>query len=369
MIRPKSKNNQDLPQRLIRRTRRLVSGKLWTGYYYNGRDESGRRVEIPLGSDRIEALRKWAELEAAPLPADASTMRAVFDRYERDVIPTKATKTQAANRLELGRLRSVFDSAPIDAITPQHVAQYRDARMSQTRTLKDGTVIPAHRATVAANRELALLSHVINMAREWGYTARENPVRGVRKNREAPRSYYASPEVWAAVQACSGEDLRAAMDLAYLSGQRPGDVLRMTVRDIVDDTLAVSQGKTGKRIRIRLADEDGRRTELGCVIDRILGRKVTSLYLVATEAGRRMTAGMLRLRFVAARDAAASAAEQAGDACLASSIRQFQFRDARPKAASEIADLAQAAELLGHSDKQLTRTVYTRIGKLVKPTR
>lgn len=106
MIRPKSKNNQDLPQRLIRRTRRLVSGKLWTGYYYNGRDESGRRVEIPLGSDRIEALRKWAELEAAPVPADASTMRAVFDRYERETIPTKATRTQASNRLELARLRS-----------------------------------------------------------------------------------------------------------------------------------------------------------------------------------------------------------------------------------------------------------------------
>lgn len=183
----------------------------------NGRDESGRRVEIPLGSDRIEALRKWAEFEAAPVPADASSMRAVFDRYERDIIPTKATRTQASNRLELARLRSVFDSAPIDAITPQHVAQYRDARTAAPRTLKDGTVIPAHRATVAANRELALLSHIINMAREWGYTARENPVRGVRKNREAPRSYYASPEVWAAVQACSGEDLRAA---AYRQTQR-----------------------------------------------------------------------------------------------------------------------------------------------------
>jgi len=155
----------------------------------------------------------------------------------------------------------------------------------------------------------------------------------------------------------------------YENGERPGDVLKMTVRDIVDDALTVSQGKTGKRIRIRLTGEDGERTELGRVIDRILCRKVTSLYLVATPDGRRMTAGMLRLRFVAARDAAASAAEHAGDARLASSIRQFQFRDARPKAASEIADLAQAAELLGHSDKQLTRTVYTRIGKLVKPTR
>ncbi len=90
MIRPKSRNNQDLPQRLIRRTRRLRSGKIWIGYYYNGRDESGRRVEIPLGSDRVDALRKWAEFEAAPVPTDASTMRTVFDRYEREIIPEKA---------------------------------------------------------------------------------------------------------------------------------------------------------------------------------------------------------------------------------------------------------------------------------------
>lgn len=196
MIRPKSRNNQDLPQRLIRRTRRLRSGKIWIGYYYNGRDE-GRRVEIPLGSDRVEALRKWAEFEAAPVPADASTMHTVFDRYEREVIPEKAPKTQAGNLLELSRLRAVFDSAPIDAITPQHIAQYRDSRMTKARKLKDGTVIPARRATVAANRELALLSTIFNKAREWGYTAKTNPCAGVAKNKETPRRYYAlKRKIW-----------------------------------------------------------------------------------------------------------------------------------------------------------------------------
>ena len=43
----------------------------------------------------------------------------------------------------------------------------------------------------------------------------------------------------------------------------------MQVRDLVDDSLMVRQGKTRKRIRIMLSDETGARTELGLFIDRI----------------------------------------------------------------------------------------------------
>ena len=46
---------------------------------------------------------------------------------------------------------------------------------------------------------------------------------------------------------------------------------------------------------------------------------------------------------------------------LAARIRQFQFRDIRPKAASDIADLASAAALLGHTEQELTRKVYVRV--------
>jgi integrase len=143
----------------------------------------------------------------------------------------------------------------------------------------------------------------------------------------------------------------------------------MTVRDLVDDALMVRQGKTRKLIRIVLTDEDGRRTELGLLIDRLKRRQVASLYLAATSDGRRMTAGMLRLRFVEARRAAAQRAEEAGNAALAERVRQFQFRDARPKAASEIEDPDEAAKLLGHSDKELTKEVYRRVGEKAKPTK
>lgn len=353
-MRPKS-SARDLPPRMLRRTKRLASGKVWEGFYYNGRDDDGKRVEIPLGTDLNEAKRKWAELECKPAPIETGLMRVIFDRYTRDIIPTKAPKTQRDNEGCMKMLRKVFDNAPINSITPQHIALYRDERGAK--------------APVRANREIALLSHVWNLAREWGYTAKENPVKGVRKNKEKPRDFYADDAVWSAVYKAACVELQDAMDLNYLTGQRPADVLKMRLADIKDGAIEVQQNKTKKKLRI-LLDDGGIRTELGKVIDRIKARdrKVASLFLIATPAGKALNQWTLRTRFDEARIEAAKAATKTGDETLAARIREFQFRDIRPKAASEM-ELGHASKLLGHTEHEITEKVYRRVGETVKPTR
>jgi integrase len=369
MMRPKS-TARDLPPRMLRRTKRLASGKVWEGFYYNGRDANGKRTEIPLGTDLNEAKRKWAELECKPAPIETGLMKVIFDRYERDIIPAKAPRTQSENRHCMAHLRKVFDAAPIDAVTPQHIAQYRDNRKSK---VKGSEGMPA---TVRANREIALFSHVWNMAREWGYTAKENPCRGVRKNKETPRDFYADDTVWSAVYAKAADELKDAMDIAYLTGQRPADVLKMMETDLRDGALEVKQNKTKKRLRIILDNDQGVRSELGLVLDRIRARprKVRSLYLVATPSGVPLNKHTLRVRFDAARnDAIKELMEQAeqdkSKADLAARVRQFQFRDIRPKAASEMGDVLAASKLLGHTEQEITKKVYIRVGENVKPTR
>ena len=352
-MRPKT-TNRDLPPRMLRRKRTLKSGKVWESFYYAGRREDGTRVEIPLGHDLNDAKRRWAELECKTIPADTGLLRFIFDRYEKEIIPAKAPATQRDNLGSLKFLRKVFDSAPIDSITPQIIAQYRDQR---------GKVAP-----VRANREITLLSHVWNMAREWGFTAKENAVKGVRKNKETPRDYYADDAVWAAVYKAACQELQDAMDLNYLTGQRPADVLKMRLADLKDGALELRQNKTKKKLRILLDDPEGGRTQLGQLVDRIKGRdrKVASLFLVATPGGAPLNKWTLRTRFDEARAAAAKVAVEAGDEGMAAHIRAFQFRDIRPKAASET-DLAHASKLLGHTDKQITRTVYQRVGETVMP--
>lgn len=356
-MRPKS-SSRDLPPRLLRRKKRLKSGKVWISYYYNGRDENGRRIEIALGSDLDEAKRRWAELERKPLAGDVRLMKHVLDRYEREVVPLKATSTQRDNRLTLERLRDAFGSAPIDSITTHHLAKYRDHRTAKVR----------------ANRELAVFSHAFNYAREWGLTTQENPARGMRKNAETPRDFYVDDDVWSAVYECACVELRDAMNLNYLTGQRPGDVLRMTEAHIRDGALEVQQGKTKKRLRILLNNADGTRTGLGLLIDEIRARqrKVRSLFLVATPEGVALTRWTLRTRFDMARKDAVEASTALGTPealALAARIRLFQFRDIRPKAASDIPDIALASRLLGHTEQEITRKVYRRIGETVKPTK
>ena len=340
---------------MIRRIRKGTTGKIWVSYYYNGRDAAGKRKEIPLGTDLDQAKVEWARLERKVPPKPNHLMAYVFDRYEKEIIPGKAIRTQSDNHKELKQLRKAFESAPIESITPQVVAQYRDARTAKVR----------------ANREIALLSHAFTIAREWGLTDKANPCFGVRRNKEKPRDYYAGEIVWNAVYSEAAQELKDAMDLAYLTGQRPADVLKIAATDLNNGFLLIGQGKTEKRLRLRLKDA-GIQSGLSTFIDDLLERRalsgVKTSTLITNSSGLRMSQQMLRNRWDDARMKAAIKAAADGDPALAISIRQFQFKDIRPKAASEI-ELTHASRLLGHSSEEMTKKVYRRVGEIVKPTK
>lgn len=356
-MRPKT-TGRDLPPRMLRRTKTLKSGKVWIGYYYNGINEDGARREFPLGTDIDEAKKKWAEYECADSPKNSKLLSHIFDRYVKEILPSKAPRTQKDNLEILAKLRPVFGDVEIDDVTPQDIAMYRDRRTAKVR----------------ANREITLLSHVYNISREWGYTSKDNPARGVRKNPESPRDFYIDDQVWRAVYECAPEELQDALDLAYLTGQRPADVLSMTHRDVSEDSLFVKQRKTKKKLRILIKNEDGSSNQLAVLLERIRQRprKIKSLSLIATPAGEALNERTLRSRFVSARSRAIANANNIGTEEmleLAERIAQFQFRDIRPKAASDMGDLAAASKLLGHTEQQITKKVYIRVGEVVRPTK
>ena len=349
-MRPRKTETRNLPPRMYQWTRTRKSGKVWIAYYYL--DMTGKA--IPLGKDLDLARIKWADLEAKEKPLDLRTMKGIFDRYVRDIIPKKAPRTQKDNLAEIKQLRMMFDSAPIDSITPATIAGYRDARSAKVR----------------ANREIATLSHIFNIAREWGLTTKENPCQGVRKNKETPRDYYANDVIWDAVYRKAAQELKDAMDLAYLTGQRPADVLVMRADDIQGGYLTVQQNKTHKKLRIQMTDA-GELNSLGLLIKRMAERNAQHIcsYLIVSERGKRMTAKMLRDRWDKAREEAKKKAEELGDTLLAEKISSFQFRDIRPKAASEILDIGDASLLLGHTKGDITERVYRRVGAIAKPSK
>ncbi len=334
----KPTRNLNLPKGM--RARHRPAG---TYYYFEGVD----RKEIPLGNDYAEAVRKWSELAISKIPAHASiTFRHIGDRYMRDILPAKAKGTQAVNLREMAQLYKYFDDAPVNEIEPINIRQYLDWR-------KD--------APVRANREKALFSHVWNFARSTGMTNKANPCAGIKGFKESGRDAYIEDVIYKAVWNAGDQPLRDALDLAYLTGQRPADVLKATQSDISDGALTIVQNKTSKRLRISIEGE------LSALLDRIGQRKVRGLRLIHCD-GKAMTYSMLRRLFDQARDAAVLKNPE-----MELAIRAFQFRDLRAKAGTDTeqsSGMAAAKDQLGHSTETMTaQYVRHRKGKLVKPTK
>lgn len=334
----------------------MKSGKILVCYYYCGKTSEGKRVEIPLGTDLDDAKIEWARLDRKVMPKPMHLMARLFDEYEDKIMPSLKKGTRDDYTKGMRQLRKAFESAPVEAITTQVLAQYRDTRTAKVR----------------ANRELALLSTIFTHAREWGLTDRANPCLGLRRNKEIPRDFYAGDLVWDAVYEVAPQELKDAMDLAYLTGQRPGDVIKTSTLDLNNGFLNVVQGKTEKRLRIRLRDGESA-SGLSLFIDGLLERKnlagIKNSILITNQSGLRMSYPMLRNRWDEAREKAAMKATASGDDELATTIRKFQFRDIRPKAASEIEDIGHASRLLGHSKEEMTKKVYRRVGEIVSPTK
>lgn len=320
--------NLDLPPRM----------HLSDGAYYYVTTGKPRRW-LPLGKDRTAALVKWANIEGEKRPLETGTVNAAWKRYLKDVVPTKAERTQADNLKEAKNLLAVFGDMQLDDITPQLVREYLDLRGQD--------------AKVRATREKALLSHLINKAREWGFTSAPNPCAGV-KGWASKRDRYISDDEYKALYSHAAAPLRDALDLALLTGQRPADVLKMDRTMLKDGALWIRQGKTGKKLRITIEGE------LATVVERCklraAGYALSSIYLLNNESGQRYTTHMLRGDFEAARTKA--------------KLPDVQFRDLRAKAATDIENPDRAKGLLGHANLAMTEHyIKGRVGDKVRPLR
>jgi integrase len=288
-----------------------------------------------LGKDLNEARHKWAALEEVDPREEDRTFGIVARRYLREVLPTLKPHTQRDYSQYFKLLDAVFGNVQIAAIRPFDVAEYVRVRGETSK--------------VRANREKALFSTIFNHARSWGYTDVTNPCSGIKGFREKSRDRYITDEEYGSVRACAHTTVQDAMDLALYTGQRPADILKIAVTDIVDGRLHVAQNKTGKKLRISIEGE------LATVIERILSkpRNSRNQALLQDPDGKQLTYFALRSRFDRARAMAGI---------------DFQFRDIRAKAATDTDDLAHAQRLLGHKNRTTTE-IYTRErkGELVRP--
>ena len=150
-----------------------------------------------------------------------------------------------------------------------------------------------------------------------------------------------------------------ALRLAYLTGQRPADVLKMRTTDISDGYLHLKQNKTQEKVRVHITGD--LKTLLEEIQDYKNSFSIIIMHLLVNDDGKALTTGTLRGKI------------RPHKASSRSDKKIFQLRDLRAKAATDIDDASNIKEaqiLLSHTSPVMTeRYVRPRLGRKASPAK
>jgi integrase len=174
-------------------------------------DQAKRRARTVL-ADAVRGLDPAEERRSA---RDAPTVRDLAADYlERHAVPNKRAKGVKDDRAMLDNI-----------ILPRFGK--RKVSMISRRDIEALHVERADRP-YRANRLLALLSKMFNLAVEWGWRA-DNPVRGVKRFQEEKRDRWLSDaelaRLWQILEDHPNRRAASAIQLQLLTGARLGEVL------------------------------------------------------------------------------------------------------------------------------------------------
>ena len=143
-----------------------------------------------------------------------------------------------------------------------------------------------------ANRKLTFLRLAFTNALTWGM-AESNPTYGVGRLEEAKRGRLVTAQEFRSVQAKAAPHLQLVMELAYLTGQRIMDVVKIKLSDVTDEGISFQQQKTKKRLLVRMAPE------IRAVLDRAkaLHTNIRGLTLFHQRGGKPYSYGAIRDAF------------------------------------------------------------------------
>lgn len=335
-------SNPNLPKRMLARKRRRKDGRVVVYYFFSGY-QNGKRKEFPLGTDYLSAVQLWVKLAQERHHDQCVTFTQAAARYLQDVISKRGEETRKGASQAVRRLTQFFGSpdAPLDSIKPHHIRQYLNWR-------KD--VKPS------ANNEVGYFSAIFNYARELGYTDAQNPSQGVKRFPRKPRGVYIEDALYKLVYQAADQEMKDLMDIAYLTGQRPVDVVGIHSNHIRDGVLHIRQQKTDAKLRFQIS---GQLSEILKRIDPPDGG-----YLFKSAKGGKLTRKTLSRRFLDLRLKLIDRHPELED-----ELRNFQFRDLRAKSATDIyleSDRVAAREQLGHTSETMTQT-YIRKPKVQTP--
>lgn len=340
-------------QSLTKRLSRALLSQLHPGREWNPTSKELGRVT--LGGDPITAWAdhdgkgddetRFAGRQVSTMSDDYDlTMNFLFDRYERECVPKLAPRTQKDYTRIIYRLRAEFGQRPFLSMKPRDVGRFLD-------------VTPAK---VSANRHVSVLSAVFSKAIGKWYVHDDlrNPCVGVERNETKPRDRYITDAEFQAFYAIVSNSVKIAMELALICGQRQGDLLRATWQQIDTNKRLIyfTQGKTGKKLAIEISPA----FEELLVRARRLPPDIPRLHLIRRRDGQLYTSEGFKALW-----------QRWMKRALARGVikSRFTFHDLRAKCVSDNESIEGAMQLAGHTNMAMTRRVYDRGVRKVKPLR
>lgn len=308
--------------RIKGRERRITIGQYpaWTVLAARKQAEHLRR-QVDVGADPLEG--RIAEREAP-------TVRALYDRYEKEHLPTKALRSAADDRaMWKNDILPALGSKKIADLRPQDCdALHR--RISETRPTR-------------ANRVNEVLRKALNLSIRWGWIER-NPASGVRRNPEPKRHrYLGREEARQLIDALNKHSERTSSDAILFmlhTGCRKSEALNATW----------SQFDLANRVWTKPSAETKQRRE----------HRVPYSSAVAEILKRRRSKGSGSQVFAGGGGAALKDVRKTwASVCKSADLRAIRLHDLRHTFASLVASSGQSllvvGELLGHSTPQTTK--------------
>jgi integrase len=271
-----------------------------------------------LGNDLNQARIKWAALENDG--TNQATFAHALDTYMAQAIKTCSENTIRSYMGKVELLKNVFGKMPLDQIKPMHVARFIDSHPHKT----------------SAKMCKAIMSATYSLAIRHGFAER-NPCTGIEVNGIEKRDRYITDREYYAIRDKADDLVRCMMDLAYLTGMRISDVLKVKLTDINEDGLIVTQKKTGKRQIYRITPAIAKVIDKAKSLDRVIG----SFYLFPNHKGQAFERRVFYFRWQ--------------KACKLAGIEDVHFHDLRAKAGTDAKALGQDYQsLLGHADRRMS---------------
>lgn len=335
MGRPRNPENRHWPKHVA-----VNHGTFYWRTPGGGNAEMMRHADgSPIRQDDEGAMYRWVGERLKPIDnRPMKTMNDAFDRYERETLPTLAPRTMRDYRRHLKVLRKEFGHRRPSDIKPKDIGLFLDV----------------DKGKIQRNRMVAVLSAVYTkMVGRW-WMADSNPCLKVERNPSKPRDRNVTDAEFMAVYKRHGPRVQIAMDLALLTGQRQGDLLRLKWSQVTPEGVTFRQSKTGKRLMV----------ELSPALEAVLQRARAQLpnlpreYVLRRRDGKPYSENGFRAIW-----------QRVMRKHVRAGGERFTFHDLRAKSGSDSETIQAAYERLGHTSQAMTRRVYDRGVRKVKPLR